>query len=180
LAAESKKEPKHVLGYRLLIFGVLMIIWSVFSGIFDWFHPGLGVISCGFVAWLSGDLIFEDRTIAISSRFGQFFRMLGYIVWLMWQVVLSNLHLLKLAFQGPKSLSPQIIRYETNLKSDFEKFLLANSITLTPGTITMKILGNTYYIHAVSDFTAKGLDGEMERRISAIFNPQTKGGESNG
>lgn len=106
--------------------------------------------------------------------------MSGYIVWLMWQVVLSNLHLLKLAFQGPKALSPQIIRYETNLKSDFEKFLLANSITLTPGTITMKILGNTYYIHAVSDFTAKGLDGEMERRISAIFNPQTKGGESNG
>ena len=157
-----------------------MATWFIFSGLNDGFHLSLGVISCVFVSWLSADLLFSDRRIGIAARIGQFFRMSGYFVWLMWQVVLSNLHLLKLAFQGPTALSPQIIRYETTLKSDFETFLLANSITLTPGTITMKILGNTFYVHAVSDFTAKGLDGEMERRISAIFNPQPKGGKSNG
>ena len=55
------------------------------------------------------------------------------------------------------------------LKTDFEKFLLANSITLTPGTVTIKILGDTFYIHAISDFSVDGLNGEMDRRIAHIF-----------
>jgi hypothetical protein len=83
--------------------------------------------------------------------------------------VLANIHMFKLAFAPESQLQPQIVRYRTGLKSDFEKFLLANSITLTPGTVTIKILGDTFYIHAISDFAAGGLDGEMERRIAHIF-----------
>ncbi len=169
MASEDQKKSPHQQGYQLLTFGILLLIWVVFSGLIDPFHITLGVISCAFVTWISSDLLFENREISIGDRMGQAWRLCSYAVWLLWQIVLSNVHLLKLAFIGPKSLQPQIVKYETKLESDFEKFLLANSITLTPGTITMKILGNQYYIHAVSDFTAKGLDGEMERRIAAIF-----------
>ena len=156
-------------GYRGVVFGILLITWMVFSGFFDAFHLTLGVISCGLVTWMSSDLLFEDRSIPLAKRARQTVRFFLYLGWPLWQVVLANLHLFRLAFGKVDALEQQIIRYETSLKSDFEKYVLANSITLTPGTVTMKIVGNTFYIHAISDVSAKGLDGEMERRIAAIF-----------
>ncbi len=155
--------------YSLLIFGALMAIWVVFSGFLDPFHLSLGLISCGIVTWLSSDLLFDDRTIPLRRRAVQTWRFTQYTVWLTWQIVLANIAVFKLAF-GPRSaLQPQIVRYRTPLKSDFEKFLLANSITLTPGTVTIKILGDTFYIHAIDDASAAGLNGEMDRRIARIF-----------
>lgn len=155
--------------YSLLFFGVLFGTWVVFSGLIDPFHLTLGLISCGIVTWLSSDLLFDVRTIPLRRRAVQAWRFVHYVAWLTWQIVLSNIAVFKLAF-GPRSaLQPQIVRYKTALKSDFEKFLLANSITLTPGTVTIKILGDTFYIHAIDDGSAAGLNGEMDRRIARIF-----------
>ena len=161
---------KRNLFYYLLVFGLLFLTWVVFSEQMDGFHLTLGVISCGFVTWLSADLVFDDRNVGVLERATEAWRMFGYIAWLLLQIVLSNFHLLKLTFSKQSALQPQIIRHKTTLKSDFEKFMLANSITLTPGTVTIKIIGDTFYIHAIDDFTAKGIDGEMERRIAKIFN----------
>jgi multicomponent Na+:H+ antiporter subunit E len=157
---------------RLLTFTLLLAAWLVFSGIYDAFHITLGVISSAFVAWISTDLLFEDRGPGVRVRLVQGWRLAGYLLWLLWEVVLSNLHLLKLTLKpgGLGEVKPRITRYRTTLlKTDFQKYLLATSITVTPGTITMKILGDDFYIHAVSATTAEGLDGQMERRIAAIF-----------
>ena len=156
-------------GYRLFIFLLLMITWVVFSGLIDLFHLTLGVISCAFVTWLSSDLLFVDRTFSLVHRIRQGIRIALYLVWLLGQIIISNVHLFRLSLAGGRALQPQIIRYRCGLKSDFEKFLLANSITLTPGTVTMKIIGDTFYVHAISDVSAQGLNGEMERRIARIF-----------
>ncbi len=155
--------------YPALFFGGLIAVWVVFSGFLDPFHLSLGIVSCAIVSWLSSDLLFEDRSISLKRRLVQAFRCLHYLVWLMWQIVLSNIAVLRLALRGRKALQPQIVRYVTPLKTDFEKFILANSITLTPGTVTIKILGDTFYIHAVDDGSAAGLNGEMDRRIARIF-----------
>ncbi len=157
--------------YRILTFSLLMAVWLIFSGLFDAFHIALGILSVGFVTWISSDLLFENRATGIRARFIQAARLVHYLLWLLWQVVLSNIDLLKLALApgGLARVQPRIVTLKTNLRTDFEKFILANSITLTPGTITVKILGDTYYIHAISESAAKGLDGEMERRITAIF-----------
>jgi len=161
-------EPKHAL-YRAIVFVMLLAVWLVFSGLFDPFHITLGVISCAFVTWLASDMIFADRTISLGRRCRQAFRMAGYLLWLLWQVLLANLHLLRLALSPRSKIQPHILRYHTKLETDFERFLLANSITLTPGTVTIKIMGDTFYIHAISDVAAGGLDGEMERRIARVF-----------
>ena len=157
--------------HRLLIFLFLMAIWLVFSGLFDAFHITLGVLSCGFVTYISCDLMFPNQAETLATRMRQTYRLIGYLFWLLWQIVLSNIHLLKLTLApgGMKELCPAIVKFKTPLKTDFEKFMLANSITLTPGTTTMKIEGDTFYIHAISKTTAAGLDGEMDRRIAHIF-----------
>jgi multicomponent Na+:H+ antiporter subunit E len=163
---KRKTTPSY---YTALFFALLFVVWVVFSGFFDAFHLSLGLISCAIVTWISSDLLFEDRTITFRRRVVQLGRLTSYTVWMLWQIVLANVFLLRLAFGPRERLQPQIVRYECDLKTDFEKFLLANSITLTPGTVTMKILGSTYYIHAINDEAAAGLDGEMERRIARIF-----------
>ncbi len=155
--------------YSLVFFVLLFAMWVVFSGFLDPFHLSLGLISCGIVTWLSSDLLFDDQSIPIRRRAVQAVRLSSYILWLTWQIVLSNIAVLKLAFAQRSALQPQIVRYRTPLKSDFERFLLANSITLTPGTVTIKILGDTFYIHAIDDSAAAGLNGEMDRRIARIF-----------
>ncbi|MCB1229538.1 MAG: Na+/H+ antiporter subunit E [Verrucomicrobiae bacterium] len=167
--------------YRLLIFALLMATWLVFSGLFDAFHTTLGILSAAFVTWISSDLLFADRKTTLSRRIRQAGRMVHYLLWLLWQVVLSNIDILRLALSPSrmKEVQPRIVKFHTGLKSDFEKFMLANSITLTPGTITVKILGDAFYVHAISKHAADGLDGEMERRIAAIFaEPEPKGAEN--
>lgn len=172
-----EKGTSNIALYRMIVFGLLMVIWVIFSGLMDGFHLTLGVISCGLVTWMSSDLLFDDREIGLRDRLRQAMRATLYLTWLLWQIILANLHLLKLAFGSANLRQPQIVRYKTELKTDFEKFLLANSITMTPGTVTIKILGDTFYIHAISDFAVDGLDGEMDRRIAHIFAETKSTGE---
>lgn len=162
--------------YSILVFILLMVSWVVFSGLLDVFHLTLGVISCAIVTRLSADLAFENRAMSMGQRAEQAWRLGIYLLWLIWQVVLSNLHVLKLAlsFRGGEEIRPRIVRFRTKLKTDFGKYTLANSITLTPGTVTVRIEGEVFTVHAISQFAADGLAGDMEARIARVFEPDNR------
>ncbi|MEK9984006.1 MAG: Na+/H+ antiporter subunit E [Opitutae bacterium] len=156
--------------YQLLTFILLLVNWIIFSGVLDAFHLGLGVICCGFVAWLSTDLVFGNTSKGLRARLVEAFRFMGYAAWLLWQVVLANIHVLKLAFsQNDRATHPRIIRFKTSLKSDFARYVFANSITLTPGTVTMSLVGDEFVVHAIDKAVADELPGEMEKRVAAVF-----------
>lgn len=162
--------------YSLLSFSLLFLVWIVFSGKFDWFHLTLGILSAAFVTYFSSDLYFTDRRIGFLERLRQSARFCSYLVWLLYQIFLANLHVLRLAL-WPNALTeidPVIVRMKTYLRSEFARYVLANSITLTPGTITLKIEEDILYIHAISRKAASSLDGEMERRIAAVFENSKK------
>ncbi len=169
-------KKDRILGYRISIFVLLLVTWVAFSGKFDAFHLGLGVLSSLIVTWLSQDLLFKDRKQDLGERLAEAIRFTGYAFWLLWQIVLANMHVFKLAMTkaGEEEMSPRVVKFKTKLKSDFAKFVLANSITLTPGTITIRITGNEYLVHAISEAVEKDLKtGEMERRVAAVFEPET-------
>ena len=67
---------------------------------------------------------------------------------------MANVHVLKLAMTkaGYVEMAPRVVTIKTKLKTDFAKFVLANSITLTPGTITMLIRGDVIHVHVMSQF----------------------------
>lgn len=157
--------------YRAFIFANLFAVWLVLSGLFDGFHIPLGVISCALVTWWSSDMLFADRSIGIRDRLRQTARVPGYALWLTGQIVVANIHVLKLAL-SPRlqlELEPQLVRFRSGLKSDFEKFVLAQSITLTPGTVTMEIDGDEFVVHAISGEAAEGLTGPMAERVKRLF-----------
>lgn len=157
--------------YQVLSFSVLLITWVILSGMMDGFHFSLGIISCALVTWWSSDLLFSDRRVAPHARVLQFCRVPGYLLWLLWQIILANLHVLRLAFSPGlrQEMEPQLVRFSSGLNTDFQKFVLAQSITLTPGTVTMKIVGDEFIVHAISDSAARGLTGSMTRRVRRVF-----------
>lgn len=153
-----------------LTFILTFIIWLVFSGRFDPFHLALGVVSCGIVAALSGDLLFPSR-LGRGAPF-VWLRFIGYIPWLLYQIFLANIHVMHLVFH-PRMMDlidPQVIEFNSKLTKDISRATFANSITLTPGTITINATAiGKFSVHCINAESGKPLPGEMEARIARIF-----------
>ena len=150
-----------------MVFLILFAVWLVFSGHFDVLHLTLGLACSTLVAVFSSELLLPQtpsfRTAVTTGR------VLRYLPWLLYQIVLANLHVVYLVWR-PGQLRPQIVRFKTGLTSDLAKVVLGNSITLTPGTITMDIDDDEFTVHAVSDAAARSLRSEeMERRVGHVF-----------
>ncbi len=158
--------------YPIAIFLLLFGIWIIFSGQFDLFHLALGLISALFVTWISSSFLFLDRSRSVHQRLGEVIRIPGYLIWILYKIFQANIHILKLALTPGdlKGVEPSLVKIKTNLKTDFGRYVLANSITLTPGTITVMIEGDKLLVHSISEETAAGVrDGTMERRIADVF-----------
>ena len=152
-------------------FIILFAFWILLSGNFDAFHLTLGVISTLVVTFWTGDMLVIDSKLAIGARLALLWRFALYTLWLLWQIVIANFHVVYVALH-PKMddiLEPQMVEFKTELKTDLAKFVLANSITLTPGTVTVRIEDGVFLIHALTDHTAAGVPGDMEKRIQQIF-----------
>ncbi len=166
MAQGSSNSGNKNLG-RFVTFVLLLVFWIVFSGKFDAFHLPLGILSCLIVALVSHDLLFQnvgtDNKLRIAGRF------LLYLPWLIYQVILANLHVARLVI-SPRGMRPQIVSVKTKLKSDIALVTFANSITLTPGTITMDIIDGEFFVHAISQKVADDLlSGDMENRVARVF-----------
>lgn len=96
-----------------------------------------------------------------------------YIPWLLFQVFLANIHVMYLVFH-PKMMDlidPKIIKFKSSLKGDLAITTFANSITLTPGTITVYATDfGDFEVHVIDSASAESLPGDMETRIAKIFN----------
>lgn len=160
--------------YPIFVFFLLLANWIVFSGKFDAFHLGLGVISSLFITWISQDFLFHDRSKTWEERMREAGAFLQYIPWLIVEIIKANLHVFKLAMtrNGYEEVAPRIVTIKTYLKTDFAKFVFANSITLTPGTITMLIRGDVFHVHTMSQFLEDDLlEGAIERKVAEVFEP---------
>jgi multicomponent Na+:H+ antiporter subunit E len=154
----------------LLTFFVAFATWIVLSGKFDLFHLTLGIISCLIVASFSGDLMLSDtRKKGVPY---QWLRFIQYLPWLLYQVFLANIHVMYLVFH-PKMMElidPRIIRFKSRLNREMSHLIFANSITLTPGTITVFVsIYGDYAVHAIDEKCGQSLPGEMEKRVAKIL-----------
>ena len=167
---KSKSKNQTTLLSFFLTFVITGCFWLLFSGKFDFFHLSLGVASCLIVSSFSSRLLFPH---ALSSGlFKCWFKFAVYLPWLFYQIFLSNLHVLYLTFH-PRMMdliNPKIIKFNSKLKSDVSRTTFANSITLTPGTITIHadVMGE-FAVHCIDDKSGKDLPGKMEKKIAKVF-----------
>jgi multicomponent Na+:H+ antiporter subunit E len=163
-AQGTKLEFLNVIATFFILFG----FWVLLSGKYDLFHLTLGVICSLLVAFLTHDLLFANARVGDAKVI--FRRFIAYIPWLFYQIVSSNIHVALVALSKKNPIDPRIIRFKTKLESDISWVTLANSITLTPGTITMDIKNGEFFVHALDKKVADDLHaGEMEDRVAHVF-----------
>jgi len=154
----------------VLTFLILAFFWVLFSGKFDLFHLSLGIVSCLIVSAVSHKLLYPD---GVKPKFLIFWlRFAGYIPWLLYQIFLANLQVLYIVFHPRMKdlINPQIIEFRSKLKSDVSRTTFANSITLTPGTITVSVsVMGKFAVHCINDKAGQSLPGEMEERVGKVF-----------
>jgi multicomponent Na+:H+ antiporter subunit E len=153
---------------KVATFIVMAGFWILMSGMFDAFHLILGLLCCLLIAFLSADLLFGPE---FQVRFRQVLGMSLYLPWLFWQILLSNLQVAYIVL-NPRMLEmidPQLVRFRTRLQGSFARVTLAQSITLTPGTITVNLDNDEFTVYALTAAAAADLPGEMEERLIAAL-----------
>lgn len=139
------------------------VIWLLLSESFDGLHMGMGIVVAFGVAWLN-----TERTATRASV--RVWRMLWYFPWLVGRILHSGFHLSMLILNPALPIDPKMIRHRTELKDNGSIVLLGNSITLTPGTITVEVDSQDLLIHTMDDNAAEDITSRrMEQQIEGLF-----------
>lgn len=163
---------------RLLVlrFAALYGFWAVLSGRFETKYLLIGAVCALVVTFLTQDLVQpKNRQTATSgdsprSYLTSGWRFFCYSVWLLWAIVQSNLQVAHLVLHPKLPIRPGLLRFTTKLRSQTGQVILANSITLTPGTITVDFNDGAYTIHALVPEAAEALvDAKMQSKLERIF-----------
>lgn len=152
--------------HYLLIAIAMYAFWLLLSGYFLALLLALGGLSVLIVMVLLRRM---DRVDGEPVALHPSLKFFHYIGWLLWQVVLSNIDVAKRIWDPALPIQPRWKKLDTKVTTPLEKTLYANSITLTPGTLTTDVGDDHFMIHSL---TAEGLEelrqGEMQRRIKNI------------
>lgn len=147
----------------------MFMFWILLSGFFDKMHLSSGIISSAIVAFFSHDLLIGS-VVSVNKALKKAVNFIIYIPWIIYQIILANIDVAYRVLHPKMPIDPRIITFKTKLRSDLSLTTLANSITLTPGTITVDIKDGVYYVHAVATKPADDLlSGEMENRVANVY-----------
>lgn len=170
----SSPSRKGLPATVLLIIG-LALLWVILSGKLDFIHLGYGVLSIVLVLVLTRSLTgsrSDPKQIEVLGRI-HWGKALLYPFWLLWQVIVANFQVAWLILAPSLPIDPVLVCFKTGMKSPLAKVTLGNSITLTPGTFTLRIEGDEFLVHAIHEKLATGLlDGSMQRKVAAVFGEQ--------
>lgn len=145
---------------------VLFAFWVILSRKFDLFHLSVGVITVALVAWLQS--LLKPLRQPGEPRLG-LFPVLLYVPWLLWQMIRSALYVGCLILWKRDKVDPQVVVFRSDQPSVVHHVILANSITLTPGTLTVDLQGDRYLVHALTRRTVEDLlEGTMSRKVARL------------
>ncbi|MDW7668620.1 MAG: Na+/H+ antiporter subunit E [Bacillota bacterium] len=138
------------------------IIWIIFSENFNIEIVFIGLISSSFIAYTNSS--FLDFKIP-KLKFRYFILFFEYLFILIIEIIKANIHVALIILNPKPNLDSTIITHKTNLKSDFHKMILANSITLTPGTLTINLEEDVLKVHCLKKDFKKGVENSKFEKI---------------
>lgn len=161
----------------ILLFG----LWLLLSGHYDVTHISMGVFSCLLIILLNLRVrkyyYFEDEIDETRARLKEDYpsririlRLLFYIPWLIWQIVIASLQVAYAVLRPKMPIDPALMRFKTRLPNMESRVILGNSITLTPGTITIQIEDDEFLVHALMDVSQTGiLDESLPTQVAKLY-----------
>lgn len=146
---------------------LLSVFWLLLSGYIQPMLLSFGVISVAIV------LLVLKRMDAVDKeprKIGSVHQTIRYLVWLLGQIMNSSIHVTKLIWGPSNQISPSLVKIKANSVPPKKRVLYANSITLTPGTLSVDLKDGEITVHALQKSSIEELQqGDMERKIIAIW-----------
>lgn len=150
---------KHVLSLIIFLFG----LWLLLSGHLEPLLLVLGALSCIFVGWLAHRMAIVDEE---SYPFSLGLRFAIYWGWLLKEIVKSNLDVARRALGSRSRVAPAVADVDAGQRSDLGQVAFANSITLTPGTVSLEVQPGRIRVHALHQEVLDGLrDSGMNEHV---------------
>jgi multicomponent Na+:H+ antiporter subunit E len=176
----TKKEPQvepimcKPVGYRGIVIQAisLMALWLIMSGHFDLEHIFYGAVSVALVVWLNTRIrpIPLHSGECIVARCINIPRLIAYLIWLLGQIIKSGVQVAYLVLHPKMPINPVMVHFESILPTPLAHVILGNSITLTPGTLTVDVKGDYFVVHALTpDIEEDLVNGEMEARVGRLY-----------
>ena len=139
---------------------IFFLIWIIFNGQFTWEIAAFGAVISGGMYWfICRFMNYKPRMDVLLCK--KFFLILQYIFVLIKEIIKANFAVIKMIMSSRYELEPVVVRFRTDLKTAPARILLANSITLTPGTITVSLEENEYVVHCLDKELAKGINNSL-------------------
>lgn len=144
---------------------LLYLFWLMLSWEFDDQHLWLGAVIVFLVTSFSGNFLLNPKERPHINWIDLYYIIL-FIVTLFWEMVKANIKVAYIVLHPNMPISPGMIRIKTHLQTDLGKVILANAITLTPGTLSVELAGDSLLIHGL---TRGDLEGVSEHPLERIL-----------
>lgn len=153
-------------GRMLFLISILGIAWLLWSGIYTPLLLGLGAFACVLTLYLTVRMDYFDKE-TFTLDYG--WRLLGYWAWLAKEVVRSSISVARVVISPRLPISPEVIEVKAASDNPVDQVILANSITLTPGTLALDVYKGVITVHTLTAEGAREIEaGEMNRRVAAL------------
>ena len=168
----ARSAGGKVKGFVWLLLGTF-VLWMALSSKLDWPELICGGLVCLIIS-LFGAHIYSKLDFPPLSLKGLLFSLI-YIIVLLWEIIKANLDVAYRIIHPKMPIKPGIVVIKTSLKSDIAKMILANSITLTPGTFTLDVIGDELLIHWINvktediDEATNMIGQRFEKYLRIIF-----------
>ena len=160
----------------VLQFIVLFAFWLVLSGHYQARYILIGAGAAGLVTFFTNDPFYEalqrgeSLKTAIRDLFRQIWHFLLYLPWLFSRIVMANVQVAYLVLHPKMPIDPVLLLFDTRMKKDISRVTLANSITLTPGTVTVDLKDENYIIHTLKPPLAEELvNAVMQNKVAKVY-----------
>lgn len=149
------------------VFVLLFLLWIIFAGSFSLAQCVMGAVVAALVSLFCWK--FMGYTFwGIGTLLRKAAQALAYFVYLMKEIIVANLHVLRFVY-ARRAPEPRMVRFHTDLRTDGGRVILANSITLTSGTITVDIQGDMLEVHGLDRSMMEGIeDCGFQRRAHRL------------
>ena len=169
----SYSQKNHL----LKVFTLIFIFWFLLSGMTNLLMIMLGLFSSFLVVWIINKMDLVDHEVSFHNfNIG---KLTMYFFWLLREIIVSNLKVCLYIVTPNKKINPEIIKIKSSQNSEFANVLYANSITLTPGTVTINVDKNDFTVHTLDTQFKELLETNiMDKKIlSTEYNINIKGKE---
>ena len=154
---------KHAITMAIGLFG----LWLLLSGFYDnSLLLGFGVISCVVCVYIAARMeVVDHESVPLQLKLG----IIGYLFWLTAEIGKANWAITKVILSPRMKLQQRMINVPASQKTDVGRVTFANSITLTPGTITVETEKNGFLVHALTNDAADyAALADMGERVTAV------------